>query len=106
MSASLEDCRAYRDLLAGHALKLLTPQEAAAVVPHLAECPACRDEYDCLAAVAGHLSTLREALTDDGSERRPRHPSPQRCRRSGSARKALAGSLTLSQWVDRMAYVR
>ncbi|MDX2591118.1 MULTISPECIES: zf-HC2 domain-containing protein [Streptomyces] len=106
MSASLEDCRAYRDLLAGHALKLLTPPEAAAVVPHLAVCAACRDEYDCLAAVAGHLATLREALTDDGSERRPRHRPERRCRRDGSARKSLAGSLTLSQWVDRMAYVR
>ncbi|MFF7974984.1 zf-HC2 domain-containing protein [Streptomyces sp. NPDC007905] len=106
MSASLEECRALRDLLAGHALKLLAPQEASAVIPHLAVCSACRDEHDCLAAVAAHLSALRDALADGGSGHQPRHASPrQRCRR-GTARKALAGSLTLSQWVDRMAYVR
>ncbi|MEU6477549.1 zf-HC2 domain-containing protein [Streptomyces sp. NPDC047017] len=94
MSASLQECRTVRDLLAGHALNVLAPEEADAVTAHLAGCTQCRDEHDCLAAVAGHLAALRA--------QRPR--TPRQRRRSGRA--AAGPSLTLSQWVNSLAYVR
>ncbi|MFE2585458.1 zf-HC2 domain-containing protein [Streptomyces sp. NPDC059378] len=98
MATNHAECRAVHDLLAEHALQLLAPEQADSVVAHLDACTACRDEYHCLAAVAGHLSSLREALA-------PRLCPRQRHGR-GSAARAWSTSLTLSQWVDRMAYVR
>ncbi|MEU1408479.1 zf-HC2 domain-containing protein [Streptomyces sp. NPDC005728] len=112
MTTSIDECHAVRDLLAGHALELLPPEQASTVIAHLGICSACRDEHHCLAAVAAHLSSLREALAPDlGPQRRP-HPSgsgyaaPCQRRGRGPARRAWTTSLTLSQWVDRMAYVR
>ncbi|WP_406466458.1 zf-HC2 domain-containing protein [Streptomyces hirsutus] len=109
-----QDCRTIGDLLEGHALNVLDPGEASAVRAHLAICPGCRDEHHCLAAVAAHLSSLRTALAHDSGRRQPsylpgfgcRHGSRPRGRRHGAARGALAASLTLSQWVSRLAYVR
>ncbi|MGW1894763.1 zf-HC2 domain-containing protein [Streptomyces sp. NPDC002004] len=115
MFTSPQECRTIRDLLAGHALNALAPDEASTVGSHLATCHACRDEHDCLAAVAGHLSLLRDALAFDTARRQQtgvpgrtecRHVSRVRPRRRTRARAALAGQLTLSQWVSRLAYVR
>ncbi|MBC2868381.1 zf-HC2 domain-containing protein [Streptomyces mexicanus] len=106
------ECRTVHDLLAGHALNVLAPEEAAPVSAHLASCSACRDEHDCLAAVAAHLSTLRAALAGEADGRQPGpaerpHAPRQRHRRNGAARGgSLVASLTLSQWVSRLAYVR
>ncbi|WP_326753535.1 zf-HC2 domain-containing protein [Streptomyces hirsutus] len=109
-----QDCRTIGDLLEGHALNVLDPGEASAVRAHLVTCPDCRDEHHCLAVVAAHLSALRTALAHDSGRRQPsylpgfgcRHGSRPRGRRHGAARGALAASLTLSQWVSRLAYVR
>ncbi|GHF93351.1 zf-HC2 domain-containing protein [Streptomyces thermodiastaticus] len=106
------ECRTVHDLLAGHALNVLAPEEAAPVSAHLATCAACRDEHDCLAAVAAHLSTLRAALaggTDgrhSGPVARPRIPRRRHCRNGADGGGSLVSSLTLSQWVSRLAYVR
>ncbi|WP_081235568.1 anti-sigma factor family protein [Streptomyces viridosporus] len=110
-----QDCRTIGDLLEGHALNVLEPGEASAVRAHLATCPDCRDEHHCLAAVAAHLSSLRKALAYDPGRQHPSHlPGPARCRhgsrhrrrRHSAARGAPATSLTLSQWVSRLACVR
>ncbi|MFE2102834.1 MULTISPECIES: zf-HC2 domain-containing protein [unclassified Streptomyces] len=95
-ASSTDECRAFRDALAEHALELLPSERAAAVVEHLGICTACRDEYHCHAAVAAHLSSLREALAPRLCPERRSHPP-------GAVRTT---PLTLSQWVDRMAYVR
>ncbi|MGW5212971.1 anti-sigma factor family protein [Streptomyces sp. NPDC004051] len=94
MFTAARDCRTIGDLLEGHALNVLDPGEASAVRAHLAGCPGCREEHDCLAAVAAHLSGLRRALADEPG-RRGRH----------AARGAPAASLTLAQWVSRLARV-
>ncbi|WP_406351215.1 zf-HC2 domain-containing protein [Streptomyces sp. NBC_01635] len=114
MFTASQDCRTIGDLLEGHALNVLDPGEASAVRAHLVTCPDCRDEHHCLAVVAAHLSALRTALAHDPGRRQPsylpgfgcRHGSRPRGRRHGAARGALAASLTLSQWVSRLAYVR
>ncbi|MFI1164628.1 zf-HC2 domain-containing protein [Streptomyces sp. NPDC020801] len=113
MLTSPQECRTVHDLLAGHALNVLAPDETDAVTAHLAGCSACRDEHDCLAAVAAHLSALRAALADGtGRGRQPNMAGPaglpprQRPCGRGSARGSRAASLTLSQWVSRLAYVR
>ncbi|WP_406354806.1 zf-HC2 domain-containing protein [Streptomyces sp. NBC_01635] len=114
MFTASQDCRTIGDLLEGHALNVLDPGEASAVRAHLVTCPDCRDEHHCLAVVAAHLSALRTALAHDLGRRQPsylpgfgcRHGSRPRRRRHGAARGALAASLTLSQWVSRLAYVR
>ncbi|MDO0924589.1 zf-HC2 domain-containing protein [Streptomyces sp. TG1A-8] len=90
---AVAECRTVCDLLAGHALAALAPGEAAAVGAHLASCGRCRDEYDCLARVAAHLSSLRAAAPagrggpPSPGHRRPHRPVP----------------LTLPQWVSRTA---
>jgi len=66
---------------------------------------ASRQENDCLAAVAPHLSLLRHSLTSE--TRRDQHGYLDG--RSGSSHAQLsrrkpapmAGRLTLSQWVSR-----
>lgn len=98
MFTAAQDCRTIGDLLEGHALNVLDPGEASAVRAHLAACPGCREEHHCLAAVAAHLSSLRRALADDPGRRPTSLPGP--------ARAPRAASLTLSQWVSRLAYVR
>ncbi|PWI04987.1 hypothetical protein DIZ27_41935 [Streptomyces sp. NWU339] len=114
MFTSFQDCRAIGDLLEGHALNVLDAGEAGAVRAHLAVCAGCRDEHHCLAAVAGHLSLLRRALAHGSGRPRPgcrsgaaggRPGVRYRCR-PGAARGAPAPSLTLSQWVSRLACVR
>ncbi|MGW9498630.1 zf-HC2 domain-containing protein [Streptomyces prasinus] len=110
-----QDCRTIGDLLQGHALNVLDPGEASAVRAHLAACSDCQDEHHCLTAVAAHLAFLRTALARDPN-RQPlahlpgrgghRHGSRQRRRRHSGARGAPATSLTLSQWVSRLARVR
>lgn len=89
------------DLLQGHALNALHPH--------------CRDEHHCLTAVPEHLSLLRKALAYDAGRHQPsslpgpaayRHGSRHRPRRPSAARRAPATSLTLSQWVSRLACVR
>ncbi|AYN42719.1 zf-HC2 domain-containing protein [Streptomyces dangxiongensis] len=115
MLAPSQKCRTICDLLAGHALNVLEPADASAVGAHLATCSTCRDEHDCLAAVAAHLTSLRDALARDTGRQRPsyvpgmagsRHCPRHQHRGRGSARGAVAASLTLSQWVSRIAYVR
>ncbi|MGX1547956.1 zf-HC2 domain-containing protein [Streptomyces adustus] len=112
MATNHDECRAVHDLLAEHALQLLAPEQAASVVAHLGLCTACRDEYHCLAAVAAHLSSLREALAPQLCPQPRSHPSgsdraaPRQRHGRGSAARAWSTTLTLSQWVDRMAYVR
>lgn len=115
MSTSLQECRTICDLLAGHALNVLAPDEASTVGTHLATCSPCRDEHDCLAAVAAHLSTLRDALArDTGRQQQSYVPGPAGCgqaprrrhHRRSPARVALATPLTLSQWVSRITYIR
>lgn len=115
MFTASQDCRTIGDLLEGHALDVLDPGETSAVRAHLATCPDCRDEHHCLAAVAAHLSCLRQALACDPGRQQPsylsgaagcRHGSRHRRRRHGAARGAPAASLTLSQWVSRLARVR
>ncbi|MFG2563520.1 zf-HC2 domain-containing protein [Streptomyces sp. NPDC048496] len=105
--AAVEECRRFCELLAGHALKTLAPDEASAVRSHLAICDTCRDEHDCLAAVAAHLSLLRDALAcGRGQNRRMcavtraecSHASP---RRRSPDRAALPTQITLSQWVSK-----
>ncbi|MDF3300240.1 zf-HC2 domain-containing protein [Streptomyces tropicalis] len=107
MSAAHQECRTIRDLLAGHALQVLSPEETRAVGAHLAACPACRDEHDCLATVAAHLTALRHCLTGaTGPEQGSRIGRQQAGRprgRRGAPRDGLLASLTLPQWVDRMA---
>ncbi|MGW6078446.1 zf-HC2 domain-containing protein [Streptomyces sp. NPDC055186] len=114
MFTAARDCRTIGDLLEGHALDVLDPGEASAVRAHLAGCPGCREEHDCLAAVAAHLSGLRRALADEPGRRRPasrpgpagcRHDRRPRRRRHGAARGVPAASLTLAQWVSRLARV-
>ncbi|WP_055693775.1 zf-HC2 domain-containing protein [Streptomyces prasinopilosus] len=111
MFTSSQDCRTIGDLLEGHALNVLDPGEASAVRAHLVTCSDCQDEHHCLAAVAAHLPSLRRALACD-ARRRPSHrPGPAGCRhgsghRHSAARGAPATSLTLSQWVSRLARVR
>ncbi|MCF3129663.1 zf-HC2 domain-containing protein [Streptomyces olivochromogenes] len=111
-SPSHDACGAFRDVLADHALGLLPPERADAVIAHLGGCGACKDEYDCLAAVAAHLSSLRGALAPHMCPQRRSHPSgsgpatTRQRRGRGPAGRAWSASLTLSQWVDRMAYVR
>ncbi|GGJ73181.1 hypothetical protein GCM10010121_099680 [Streptomyces brasiliensis] len=113
MATFIGECLAFRDLLAGHALHILAPEETNALVPHLAACSTCQDEHHCLAAVAAHLSSLHEALTTGPSPtQRPHLPgstksqaAPRQRRGSGPARGARTTSLTLSEWVDRMACV-
>lgn len=115
MPTSLQECRTVHELLAGHALNVLAPHEADAVTAHLANCSTCRDEHDCLATVAAHLSALRIALAGDtdrhrqsalpGASKRP-HAPRQRVRRRGSTCGSSGTPLTLSQWVSRIAYVR
>ncbi|MEV0696197.1 zf-HC2 domain-containing protein [Streptomyces sp. NPDC050388] len=106
-----QDCRAIGDLLEGHALDVLEPGQAGAVRAHLAACAGCREEHHCLAAVAAHLAPLRAALAYGAGRRRPgggsaaaggRVGARRRRRRHGAAR---AGSLTLAQWVSRLACV-
>lgn len=115
MFTSSQDCRTIGDLLEGHALNVLDPGQASAVRAHLATCPDCQDEHHCLAAVAAHLSSLRTALAYDPGRQQPsylpgsagcRHGARHRRGRRSAARGALATSLTLSQWVSRLAYVR
>lgn len=110
-----QDCRTIGDLLEGHALNVLDPGEASAVRAHLPTCPECRDEYHCLAVVAAHLSSLRKALAYGPGRQQPsylpgsagcRHGARHPRRRNSAARGALVTSLTLSQWVSRLAYVR
>ncbi|MEV0300868.1 zf-HC2 domain-containing protein [Streptomyces prasinus] len=110
-----QDCRTIGDLLQGHALNVLDPGEASMVRAHLATCSGCQDEHHCLAAVAAHLSSLRTALACDPGRQQPsylpgqagrRHGPRHRRHRHSAARGALATSLTLSQWVSRLAYVR
>ncbi|GAA3379587.1 hypothetical protein GCM10020367_63750 [Streptomyces sannanensis] len=101
------DCGTICELLAGHALKTLAPDEARVVGAHMTTCDACRDEHDCLAAVAAHLNLLRDALArGKGRSRRMYavtradcgHASPRRRR---PHRAALTRQITLSQWVSR-----
>ncbi|MGP3737626.1 zf-HC2 domain-containing protein (plasmid) [Streptomyces sp. GDS52] len=115
MFTASRDCRIIGDLLEGHALNVLDPGETSAVRAHLAACAECRDEHHCLAAVAAHLSCLRRALADGPGRARASSPSGaagcgrgsrHRRRRHGAARGAPAASLTLSQWVSRLACVR
>lgn len=103
------------DLLQGHALDVRRPEETGAVRAHLATCPHCRHEGHCPAAVPEHLSLLRKALVYDTGRQRPSYlPGPAACHhgsrhgrgRYSAARRAPATSLTLSQWVSRLACVR
>ncbi|MEV5282837.1 zf-HC2 domain-containing protein [Streptomyces sp. NPDC051994] len=73
MSACSQDCRTVCDLLAGHALGLLEPDQASVVAAHLATCPHCRDEHHCLTAVAAHLPSLRTALAHGTGRQRQTH---------------------------------
>ncbi|MFF9659559.1 zf-HC2 domain-containing protein [Streptomyces griseoluteus] len=115
MLSSSQDCRNLGDLLQGHALNVLHPDETGAIRAHLTTCPYCRDEHHCLAAVPEHLALLRKALAHDPGRQQPSYlPSPSACRQSsqhrrrrhGAARGTPATSLTLSQWVSRLACVR
>ncbi|MGY3203035.1 anti-sigma factor family protein [Streptomyces sp. TE5632] len=115
MFTPAQDCRTIGDLLEGHALNVLDPGEASAVRTHLATCPGCREEHHCLAAVAAHLSSLRQALAHGSGGQQPSYlPGAAGCRpgarhrrrRPGAARGARTASLTLSQWVNRLACVR
>lgn len=105
----IEECRTARELLAGHALTTLAPEEARAVRAHLATCDTCRDDHDSLASVPAHLSLLRDALAcGKGPHTQPcadtrdacRHASPRRRR---PYRSAVTRQITLSQWVSRIA---
>ncbi|MEH0423081.1 zf-HC2 domain-containing protein [Streptomyces sp. B21-083] len=102
-----EECRTVHELLCGHALKSLAPEEASAVRSHVATCGTCRDTPDCRASVPAHLSLLRDALArDKGRHTRAcaatrddcRHASPRRRRPDPSA---VTTQITLSQWVSR-----
>lgn len=98
MFSTPQECRTIRELLAGHALNTLVPDEARAVSAHLVTCPGCRDEHGCLAAVASHLSLLRDALANDAG------PRPVARRRP--ACDAKGARLTLSQWVTMKPCVK
>jgi anti-sigma factor ChrR (cupin superfamily) len=109
--APAQDCRTIRELLAGQALHTLSPEAAAAVGSHLAACPACRDEHDCLAAVAAHLTRVRDALAHDAGRRQRTGASdraechfaaPHGPRRRGPVRAEPPTRLTLSDWVSRI----
>ena len=115
MLTSSRDCRTIGEQLQGHALDVPDPDETRTVRTHLATCPDCRDEHHCPAAVPAHLSLLRKALAyDPGLQQAAylpgsagyRHGARSRGRRHGAARGALATSLTLPQWVSRLACVR
>ncbi|MGW3631689.1 hypothetical protein ACWD7F_16230 [Streptomyces sp. NPDC005122] len=113
MLTSINECGTIRDLLAGHALQALGPDDASAVTAHVTACGGpCRDEYDRLAAVPAHLSLLREALVcERDANRRARVADRRECghvpiRRRNPARAAVARRLTLAQWVSRTACVR
>ncbi|GAA3379415.1 hypothetical protein GCM10020367_62850 [Streptomyces sannanensis] len=101
------ECRTICELLAGYALKTLAPDEASVVGAHLATCDACRDEHDCLAAVAAHLSLLRDALAPDTGRNRSMCAVPQAehghalPHRRRPDRAALTRQITLSQWVSK-----
>ncbi|MFF4120591.1 hypothetical protein [Streptomyces sp. NPDC001714] len=73
---------------------------------------AAPDKTDRFTAVAPHLSLLRDSLARDADRDRRRyrygktvhgHVAPRR-RRPG--RTAVAGGLTLAQWISRTATVR
>ncbi|MER7679045.1 zf-HC2 domain-containing protein [Streptomyces sp. NPDC096934] len=113
MLTSLKECGTIRDLLAGHALQTLGPDDSSAVTTHVTHCGgSCRDEYDRVAAVPDHLTLLREALLcERDAERRTRVADRRECahvpvRRRHPARAASARRLTLAQWVSRTACVR
>ncbi|MCZ4101784.1 anti-sigma factor family protein [Streptomyces sp. H39-C1] len=104
---SIEECRTVCELLAGHALKALAPEEASAVRAHLATCDRCRDKHDVLTSVPAHLSLLRDALACGKGRHTPacaaprdecRHASPRRRRPDPSA---VTMQITLPQWVSR-----
>ncbi|WP_369251735.1 zf-HC2 domain-containing protein [Streptomyces sp. R41] len=104
---AVEECRTVRELLAGHGLKTLASDEASGVRAHLASCDACRDEYECLAAVPAHLSLLRDALAC-GKGRNTRTHTATRADCSHASRRhrrphraTLTTQLTLSQWVNK-----
>ena len=106
---AIEECRTVCELLAGHALRTLAPEEASTVRAHLATCDTCRDKHDSRASVPAHLSLLRDALAC-GENRHSqacaatrdecRHASPRRRR---PYRSAVTMQITLSQWVSRTA---
>lgn len=108
--APARDCRLIQEFLAGQALNALSPGVARAVSSHLAVCPACRDEHDCLATVAAHLTRVRDALAPTPGRRQRAYPSdqagrrrtaPHGSRRRGPLQAAPATRLTLSEWVSR-----
>lgn len=74
---------------------------------HLTTCDARQNEHDCLAAVAPHLSLLRDALAHGTGRDQQMHGNGRTVhshvspRRSSSARVALARQLTLAEWVSR-----
>ena len=45
-----------RDLLAAHAMELLSPEERTSVLEHLAECPECAEDLDSMQATAGEIA--------------------------------------------------
>ncbi|MFE3637790.1 hypothetical protein [Streptomyces sp. NPDC059168] len=63
-----------------------------------------RQENDCLAAVAPHLSLLRLSLTGEPHRDRHRYPGDRTGHRLPPSRRKpapTAGGLTLPQWVSR-----
>ena len=52
----MSDDHAIRDLLPGHALGCLDPEEAAAVKEHLSSCAACREELQSFVQVVDRLA--------------------------------------------------
>ncbi|MFJ9197036.1 hypothetical protein [Streptomyces flaveolus] len=74
---------------------------------HRTACDARRNEHDCLAAVAPHLSLLRDALAHGTGRDQQMHGNGRTVhshvspRRSSSVRVALVRQLTLAEWVSR-----
>ncbi|MBD0420330.1 hypothetical protein H0H10_14460 [Streptomyces sp. TRM S81-3] len=88
------------------------PHRTGTVRPrHLTSCDAPRDEHDCLAAVAPHLSLLRDALAHGTGQDQQKHGNGGTVhghvppRRNSAARVALARQLTLAEWVSRTASI-
>lgn len=91
----MTDCHRVRELLGGHALGALEPEEAERAYRHLAECPECARQHDSLVEAASLLDLLEatdvplpapppeleQALLDRHSRARRRAPDPRPRRR-------------------------
>ncbi|MGJ3558126.1 zf-HC2 domain-containing protein [Streptomyces sp. INA 01156] len=114
MFTASRDCRIIGDLLEGHALNVLDPVRRARSAPTWrpvlsagTSITVWRPWPRTCPVFAGPWRTARQAavvvpVRAAGGRRGARH----RRRRHGAARGAPAASLTLSQWVSRLACVR